>query len=195
MARIDAFLKLGLAQGCSDIHLAVGVPPMLRLRGELTPIKFRELSDTELETYILEILTAKQKERLEGGHDLDFSYVGDEGGRFRVNVFRKVTGVGADPPRIVIVGAGFVIFYFLLIRPQQKKAKEHKQMVENLKAVDAKIAGVVLNDKSGRGFKYYGSYGYYGNKQYGGYYGETDHDKPRGVFVRGMMAVWQKLNS
>ena len=39
MARIDAFLKLGLAQGCSDIHLAVGLPPMLRLRGDLMPIK------------------------------------------------------------------------------------------------------------------------------------------------------------
>jgi len=95
MARIDAFLKLGLAQGCSDVHLAVGVPPMLRMNGDLMPIKFRQLSDTELETYITEVLTAKQKERLEEGHDLDFSYVGDEGGRFRVNVFRKETGIGA----------------------------------------------------------------------------------------------------
>jgi len=95
MARIDSFLKLGLAQGCSDVHLAVGVPPMLRMNGDLMPIKFRQLSDTELETYILEVLTAKQKERLAEGHDLDFSYVGDEGGRFRVNVFRKETGIGA----------------------------------------------------------------------------------------------------
>jgi len=38
MARIDAFLKLGAAQGCSDVHLAVGVPPMLRMTGELLPI-------------------------------------------------------------------------------------------------------------------------------------------------------------
>ena len=95
MARIDAFLKLGLAQGCSDVHLAVGVPPMLRMNGELLPIKFRELSDTELESYILEILTDNQKATLEEGHDLDFSYVGEEGGRFRVNVFRKITGYGA----------------------------------------------------------------------------------------------------
>ncbi len=95
MARIDAFLKLGLAQGCSDVHLAVGVPPMLRMNGDLMPIKFRQLSDTELETYILEILTAKQKDRLAEGHDLDFSYVAEEGGRFRVNVFRKATGPGA----------------------------------------------------------------------------------------------------
>ena len=35
MARIDAFLKLGVAQGCSDLHLAVGVPPMLRMHGDL----------------------------------------------------------------------------------------------------------------------------------------------------------------
>ncbi len=95
MARIDAFLKLGLAQGCSDIHLAVGVPPMLRMNGDLMPIKFRELSDTELEAYILEILTVKQKDILQSGGDLDFSYVADEGGRFRVNVFRKATGYGA----------------------------------------------------------------------------------------------------
>jgi twitching motility protein PilT len=95
MARIDAFLKLGLAQGCSDVHLAVGVPPMLRMNGDLMPIKFRQLSDTELEGYVREILTTQQIERLEAGHDLDFSYVAEEGGRFRVNVFRKVTGVGA----------------------------------------------------------------------------------------------------
>ena len=95
MARIDAFLKLGLAQGCSDIHLAVGVPPMLRMNGDLMPIKFRELSDNELESYIQEILTTKQKEILSKGDDLDFSYVADEGGRFRVNVFRKATGYGA----------------------------------------------------------------------------------------------------
>ena len=35
MARIDAFLKLGAQQGCSDVHLAVGVPPMLRMQGDL----------------------------------------------------------------------------------------------------------------------------------------------------------------
>ena len=81
MARIDAFLKLGLAQGCSDVHLAVGVPPMLRMNGDLMPIKFRQLSDIELEGYILEILTNNQKEHLNAGHDLDFSYVAEEGGR------------------------------------------------------------------------------------------------------------------
>jgi twitching motility protein PilT len=95
MARIDAFLKLGVAQGCSDLHLAVGVPPMLRMHGDLVPIKFRELAETELESYISEVLTTNQQQHLREGHDLDFSYVSSEGGRFRVNVYRKETGIGA----------------------------------------------------------------------------------------------------
>jgi twitching motility protein PilT len=95
VARIDAFLKLGTQQGCSDIHLAVGVPPMLRMNGDLVPIKFRDVRDTELESYITEILTPNQQDYFSRGNDLDFSYVSAEAGRFRVNVFRKDTGVGA----------------------------------------------------------------------------------------------------
>ena len=95
MPRIDSFLKLGLAQGCSDVHLAVGVPPMLRMNGDLMPIKFRELSDTELESYVDEILSKTQRDYFASGRDLDFSYVSEDGGRFRVNLFRKDTGVGA----------------------------------------------------------------------------------------------------
>jgi len=95
LARIDAFLKLGTQQGCSDVHLAVGVPPMLRMNGDLMPIKFRDLRDAELEGYIAEILTRSQNQHFAKGQDLDFSYVSAEGGRFRVNVYRKETGVGA----------------------------------------------------------------------------------------------------
>jgi twitching motility protein PilT len=95
LARIDAFLKLGTQQGCSDVHLAVGVPPMLRMHGDLLPIKFRDLRASELEGYIAEILTHSQSEHFATGQDLDFSYVSSEGGRFRVNVYRKDSGVGA----------------------------------------------------------------------------------------------------
>ena len=42
------------------------------------------------------------------------------------------SGIGQFIPLILI----FVIFYFFLIRPQQKKVKEHKAMVENLKRGD-----------------------------------------------------------
>src|SRR5215207_240820 len=95
MARIDAFLKLGTDQGCSDIHFAVGLPPMLRMHGDLLPIKFRELSQAELEGYIAEIMSKQNQELLRKGLDIDFSYVSSNGGRFRVNIFRKETGIGA----------------------------------------------------------------------------------------------------
>ena len=95
MPRIDAFLKLGNNQSCSDLHLAVGVPPMLRMNGDLLPIRFRDLAAAELESYVGEILTRNLADRFRAGHDVDFSYVSEDGGRFRVNVFRKDSGVGA----------------------------------------------------------------------------------------------------
>ena len=72
MPRIDAFLKLGSTQGCSDVHLAVGVPPMLRMNGDLVPIRFRELAAPELEAYVTEILTKTLAEKFRSGHDVDF---------------------------------------------------------------------------------------------------------------------------
>src|SRR5579863_3628885 len=68
---------------------------MLRQHGDLEPIKFRDLRDTELESYVMEILTPNQSDHFRLGNDLDFSYVSADGGRFRVNVYRKDTGLGA----------------------------------------------------------------------------------------------------
>lgn len=95
MARIDAFLKLGRDQGCTDIHLAVGLPPLLRHLGELMPIKYRDLTDQEMDSLVFEILTSEQTEKFKAGFDVDFAYESDEVGRFRVSLYRKVTGIGA----------------------------------------------------------------------------------------------------
>jgi len=95
-ARINAFLKLGRQQGGSDIHFAVGSPPLVRLHGDLAPIKYRDLSDTEISDLLTEILNPVQNEQFENGNDLDFSYEDNEVGRFRVNMFHKVTGIGAS---------------------------------------------------------------------------------------------------
>lgn len=95
MPRLDAFLKLAHEQGCSDIHLAVGVPPLLRMNGELMPIRFRELSLGELGGYLTEILTTRQKQRFKSGEDIDFAYNAEDVGRFRANYFHKAGGPGA----------------------------------------------------------------------------------------------------
>ena len=94
-ARIDAFLQLGREQGCSDIHLAVGYPPMFRVMGDVTPIRYRDLSEEELRGLVREVISDTQAQTFEGGEDLDFSYAPAEGERYRFNVFRKTGGVGA----------------------------------------------------------------------------------------------------
>ncbi|MGE3540165.1 MAG: type IV pilus twitching motility protein PilT [Candidatus Tectimicrobiota bacterium] len=95
MARLDAFLQLGSAQGCSDIHLAVGVPPMLRMHGDLMPVKYRNLDAGELTDLLREIVPEEQWTVFLSGQDLDFSYAQTGIGRFRVNLFRKTQGIGA----------------------------------------------------------------------------------------------------
>lgn len=83
----------------------------------------------------------------------------------------------------------------VVIEPCRVPEKAALHMVESLRAVDARISGAILNDKSGRGFKYYGNYGYYGNKYYRGYYGEDDAGEQDGPLVAGLRKVWEKLNS
>lgn len=95
MSRINAFLKLGREQGCSDIHLSVGLPPLVRMHGELSPIKYRDLTNDELESLVNEILDDEQRTLFNQGNDVDFSYEHEEVGRFRVNLYRKITGIGA----------------------------------------------------------------------------------------------------
>jgi len=94
-ARIDAFLQLGREQGASDIHFAVGMPPVLRMHGDIQPIRYRELSADECRSLIFEILNEAQKAQFADGHDLDFSYSPKPGERYRFNVFRKIGGIAA----------------------------------------------------------------------------------------------------
>jgi twitching motility protein PilT len=94
MARLDAFLQLGREQGCSDIHFAVGRPPMLRMHGELVPVKYRDLGAEELESMVTELLTDEQWSEFSTGVDLDFSYAREGVGRFRGNLYRTIHGIG-----------------------------------------------------------------------------------------------------
>jgi tyrosine-protein kinase Etk/Wzc len=62
----------------------------------------------------------------------------------------------------------------IVVEPCRVPRKAARRMVETLRAVEANIIGVAMNDKSGKGFKYYGNYGYYGHRYYGSYYGEGE---------------------
>jgi len=95
MPRIDAFLKLGREQDCSDIHLTVGMPPLVRLDGELIPVKYRDLTREETASIIEEVLDARQLEELEAKGAVDLSYAAEGVGRFRINVVNQLRGTSA----------------------------------------------------------------------------------------------------
>ena len=78
-------LRSAVAQGASDIHLCSGLPPSMRLRGDLTPCHPRVFSKQECREMILGLLTETQRARLEQDLELDFGLQVDGVGRFRGN--------------------------------------------------------------------------------------------------------------
>jgi twitching motility protein PilT len=100
MARIDSFFKVMVDQQASDMHLAVGYPPILRIHGSLRRVDYPPLTDSALRPMLYEVLTEKQIERFEKKRDLDFSYTAPDIARFRANFFMKNTGLAAVFRRI-----------------------------------------------------------------------------------------------
>lgn len=95
MSRVDAFLDLLVKQSGSDLHLVSGNPPRIRLYGEIHPIKYRELTESETEDLLFEIMPDRVKKVFEEKGGADFSYELPDVSRFRVNVFRHIGGMGA----------------------------------------------------------------------------------------------------
>ena len=98
VADFDLHRVLGylLQQGGSDLHLSVGSPPLIRLRGDLEPIPDQEqLTPQVVQRVLYAILTQKQRERFEEELELDFAYAMPGASRFRVNVYRQRESLGA----------------------------------------------------------------------------------------------------
>jgi twitching motility protein PilT len=95
MPTIDLFFDALLQAGGSDLHLGVGYPPLMRLRGELVEMRAEALTASEVESLLFEIVTPEQKETITKTLDLDFAYAYEEKARFRANYLYKMTGLGA----------------------------------------------------------------------------------------------------
>ena len=95
MARIDAFLRLMNDRGASDLHLSVGQPPILRLHGDIDPIRYKSLSQVDFEHFIGEVAPKRIWDQFQEGGDADFAYECTGLARFRVNLFRQERGAGA----------------------------------------------------------------------------------------------------
>ncbi|MBF0464877.1 MAG: type IV pilus twitching motility protein PilT [Nitrospirae bacterium] len=95
MAKIDAFFKLMNEQGASDLHMVAGSQPILRIRGEMERIKYKELDNDELKAMLYEIAPEEKVKLYEETGDVDFAYEIPKLGRFRSNFFKQKWGVGA----------------------------------------------------------------------------------------------------
>jgi len=94
MAQIDQFLKVLVEQGGSDLHLTVGSPPIMRVHGNLQRIKFREISNTDMEALVYEIMEEEWRISFVDRQDYDFAYEIEGLARFRANVFWQRKGMG-----------------------------------------------------------------------------------------------------
>ena len=91
--RIEAFLLLGRNQSCSDLHFTVGLPPLVRQDGELTPLRYREMTSEEIQLLLSEILSLTQQQELMERGSVDISYQSQTIGRFRINACRQLRGL------------------------------------------------------------------------------------------------------
>lgn len=92
---MDELLRITVERGASDLHLTVGLPPVLRINGSLVATEYSRLSPEEAKRLVYSILNDKQKEKFEKTWELDCSHGVRGFGRFRVNVYRQRGVVGA----------------------------------------------------------------------------------------------------
>jgi len=95
MPQIDQFLKVLVEQGGSDLHLTVGAPPIMRVHGHMQRLKFRELTNKDMENLVYEVMEEEWRMRFLDNMDYDFAYEIEGLARFRVNVFWQRKGLAA----------------------------------------------------------------------------------------------------
>ncbi len=128
MAKIDTYFTEMQQKGASDLHMVVGFPPLLRLRGELVPLDHPMLTSESNKEILYEILGPVQRAQLEKNLDFDMAYELEGVGRFRCNILFQHRGIGA---------------VFRII-PTEILTLEKLNMPETLKTIASYQYGLVL---------------------------------------------------
>jgi twitching motility protein PilT len=85
MMDIKIILAAAVQNGASDVHINVGMPPILRKNTELIQTIFPAVSDKDAEQMVLSMVGSERFKKFQEERDLDFSMMIDDGHRFRVN--------------------------------------------------------------------------------------------------------------
>ena len=92
---ITELLAFSVKNGASDLHLSAGMPPMIRVDGEVRRINLPALEHKDVHRLVYDIMNDKQRRDFEEDLETDFSFEVPNIARFRVNAFNQNRGAGA----------------------------------------------------------------------------------------------------
>jgi twitching motility protein PilT len=92
---IGELLAFGVKNGASDMHLSAGLPPMIRVDGDVRRINVPAMDHTAVHDLVYDIMNDKQQKDFEEFLECDFSFEIPGLARFRVNAFNQNRGAGA----------------------------------------------------------------------------------------------------
>ncbi len=89
MPNIEDILKVAKDAGASDVHLTVGIPPKMRVYGNLITMDYPKLLPADTLDILISIMTETQRERFEERGEYDMSFSLPNVGRYRLNAFKQ----------------------------------------------------------------------------------------------------------
>jgi twitching motility protein PilT len=118
------YLQNVIDSKASDLHLIAGLPPTLRLNGNLTPMPgMGVLTPEQVSQMLKEVLTSEQLERLSVNKEIDFSIAYSDKGRFRVNAYTQKNSLAAafrliplEIPDMEVLGLPKIVHSFTNLR-------------------------------------------------------------------------------
>jgi len=124
---VNDLLKVAVERGASDLHLKAGSYPMMRVRGDLTPLSQERLDHDDMMAISQAVLPTAVREKFKDSHEVDLAYSVAGLGRFRCNAFQQRGTLGMTfrviPMRVLTVPE-------LLLPPVLKKiAHEERGLV------------------------------------------------------------------
>jgi len=125
---VKKLLTITKERDASDLHLTIGIPPVIRVNGKLQKLNLPELTSQDVQEMIYSIITDKQKNNFEEFHELDFSFELENIARFRTNIFQTQKGKAAA---------------FRLI-PEKIKTLAELNLPEEISIFTKKLKGFVL---------------------------------------------------
>src|SRR5664279_4252146 len=92
---IAQLLAFAVKNNASDLHLSAGVPPMIRVDGDMKRLNMPALAHKEVHSMVYDIMNDKQRKAFEEFFETDFSFEIPKLARFRVNAFNQNRGAAA----------------------------------------------------------------------------------------------------